>query len=416
MWTLLPLLGLMAVFFLWGFFAARSRGRSGFMWGLACSLTAFIGIAILYSLGDRRPTASGEVRNAELGNVALASPSNAASAERGSNLKNAPAAQITGREAEDDRRWRYLCEYHPQVRKAVAELTPLGPDALLELKTVHLAMNDASVLPDIVDRISAHFEPVVPARRNGGANGYSRADAPLAAAQSTISAPRYNGSAQNRAAENDRDRAAHDAADPDGEDSELHDNDEPLMLEAPVATKESARASAPANGATTAGFEAKRPLQRTMDRDAQRDLEAGRPVPQPDEPADDIEGGMADDDLIQSGPMPAAEVEAAANGYRQPAAAAVQSAGKPEQRMSFNSKVLDRVAERTPERVPDKPAERTVVTPADLQGARFLETYAGVHLFGLADGRVFIDRHEARGSLDLARSFVDQVTSRRVNG
>ena len=63
-----------------------------------------------------------------------------------------------------------------------------------------------------------------------------------------------------------------------------------------------------------------------------------------------------------------------------------------------------------------KPPGRTDVTPSDLVGAKFLETYAGVHLFGLVDGRVFIDRHEARTSLDLARSYVDQVAVRRSVG
>ena len=38
MLELLVLASLMAVFFLWGFFVARARGRSGLVWGLACGL------------------------------------------------------------------------------------------------------------------------------------------------------------------------------------------------------------------------------------------------------------------------------------------------------------------------------------------------------------------------------------------
>jgi hypothetical protein len=51
----------------------------------------------------------------------------------------------------------------------------------------------------------------------------------------------------------------------------------------------------------------------------------------------------------------------------------------------------------------------TIVTPSDLEGAQYLETYSGVHLFELSDGRVFVDRLEARSSIDAARRLVDDL-------
>ena len=54
----------------------------------------------------------------------------------------------------------------------------------------------------------------------------------------------------------------------------------------------------------------------------------------------------------------------------------------------------------------------TSVVASDLNGASFLETYRGIHLFALADGRVYVDKYLAVGSLDLARQAVDYVAMR----
>ena len=59
------------------------------------------------------------------------------------------------------------------------------------------------------------------------------------------------------------------------------------------------------------------------------------------------------------------------------------------------------------------PPQRRNVTPADLQGAEFVETYAGLHLFALADGRIFVDRHEAMQSLDEAKSLIDALKAKK---
>ncbi len=51
----------------------------------------------------------------------------------------------------------------------------------------------------------------------------------------------------------------------------------------------------------------------------------------------------------------------------------------------------------------------TTVTPHDLETAAYIETHRGVHLYRLADGRVYIDGHMAIVALDAARGLIDQA-------
>ncbi|MGD9828024.1 MAG: hypothetical protein AB7U66_04765 [Hyphomicrobiaceae bacterium] len=55
----------------------------------------------------------------------------------------------------------------------------------------------------------------------------------------------------------------------------------------------------------------------------------------------------------------------------------------------------------------------TTVTADDLPDARFIETYAGIHLFELRDGRVYVDKYLAVTSLEQARRAVDYIVSKR---
>lgn len=54
-------------------------------------------------------------------------------------------------------------------------------------------------------------------------------------------------------------------------------------------------------------------------------------------------------------------------------------------------------------------ALRSAVSPQDLAGATFLETYRGVHLFQLSDGRIYIDRHVGMPTLAHARQLIDEA-------
>ena len=55
------------------------------------------------------------------------------------------------------------------------------------------------------------------------------------------------------------------------------------------------------------------------------------------------------------------------------------------------------------------------VTVAQLDGARFLETYRGRHLFALADGRVYLDGLIAVSSLDHARATLDYLANQKTD-
>ena len=394
---LAALLGLMALFFLWGFFVARARGRSGIMWGLACALTAFIGIAILYSLGDhRRPVSrdnrpeliddraqdQAEVQGQELA-AALPPPAFVPPPALGDDKpddRDLETPIMTG-ESADDRRWRYLCEYHPDVRKAVSAVSLLGEDALAELKAAHLAVNDPSVLPAIVQRLGERFGTASAPKRNGAIKTHG------------------NGASQISAVSNVN--GVNDA-----------DDEEPLTLDTPLTPREWPRNAlsrdkelAPTVDAYVApAQEAPPSADRSLGRAARIDPPPPPPVKeQPGTAALDNEskGPNVGDEPIETAASldpvePIDDAEPIAGGATKPRAEEPASSASAPQALR-------------------KAADRTVVTPTDLQGAKFLETYAGVHLFGLADGRVFIDRHEARGSLDLARNYVDQLASRRLN-
>lgn len=358
-WVSLPL-GLSAMFFIWGALAARARGRSGVMWGIASAVTWFIGIAILYSLGHRLQTAAPGQRSVALERTPEGRLEAAVYADAGNDLR--PAADIATGESAEDRRWRYLCEYHPEVRKAVVAVAPLGEDALYELKAAHLAVGDAGVLPAIVQRLGERFAgyaaaPATPAR-NGAVNGHA------------------TDAAANR--------------------QQSNDDDEPLMLEAPVI----AARRPPSGGGARVEAAAKAPPVTAKTVESAAPTEAGPGKSPPAAVDDDYEA----DALTVAAASQAGSVPVLVDG---------DDDGEPEYdardaRPADGRSAAPPAAAKTP--------SRTDVTPADLVGARFLETYASVHLFGLADGRVFIDRHEARGSLDLARNYVDQVAARRALG
>ena len=59
---------------------------------------------------------------------------------------------------------------------------------------------------------------------------------------------------------------------------------------------------------------------------------------------------------------------------------------------------------------PSRPVPRhTTVTPQDLESAMYLETYRGVHLYRLADGRTYVDGLMALLSPEAARDLIQQT-------
>jgi len=377
-------LGLMAVFFVWGFLVARARGRSAIVWGIACALTYFIGIAILYSLGDNKPVVVRDKRDPA--NHRL--PAQAVEYSGRVNSSAAPATlsrdnlSPTSIESADDRRWRYLSEYHPEVRKSLESVAPLGDDAVAELKEAHLAVNDPAVLPAIVQRIGERFGAEPQRFLNGSANG-----------RTSISGPRIE---------------------------QETDEEEPLMLDVPVGASVTPRRFPIASGARAASVEVGRAgatamVARTNGHDSAREQPIEQALP-----------------LIGSGPAIEASSESPSAADREASHQStsaediedIEIETESETDLAADVDYDDNALTEDPDggsrresfgisQDKDVPS-RTTVTPTDLEGARFLETYAGVHLFGLVDGRIFIDRHEARPSLELARNLVDQVASRRA--
>ena len=360
---------LVVLFFVWGFVAARSRGRSGVVWGIACGVTFFIGIAILYSLGARPATSVTSQGNVAALDESASRQQPAAAPPLNRPVKTPPDIVLS--ESPDDRRWRYLCEYHPTVRDAVADVAPLGEDALYELKAAHLAIDDVSVLPTICEHLHERFGKTSGAKfasthagQNGKTNGAinGRTNGHLAAVEETLD----------------------------------EDFEEPLRLEAPMAAKENARRNAERNGAraesakaASVALAAASPMEAAAEELTAAADEHYSGASKSSGRDSDHDDGDGNDDLLD---LPSRE------------------------RPSANTALVAASTVTNGARIEIKPPARTDVTPSDLVGAKFLETYAGVHLFGLVDGRVFIDRHEARGNLDLARNYIDQVATRRTQG
>lgn len=426
---LLMLLSLMALFFVWGFMVARRRGRSAILWGVVCALTFFIGIAILYSLGDgapaQRPAMLTDQAADDQPPMTLALTAAPTPPARTAVLQRLATSE-TGETAED-RRWRYLCTYHPQLRTAIADAELLGEDALHELKLAYLALNDAALLPAIMERLDERFGPP-PRRREAIAapvktSGYDAsmdADEPILLGR--VSPP-----------------AAANGADPM--------RSRPLFEHEPAA--EPVRVF---NGLAKDKPPVERPASDRLSRDVPvRDrpphdgLRAFDPASMHKAPDRVQQAALVSPNFVETGydlqssvfvttmPAKSAPIQSVAELLAAPAQSALlQQAGagiladdaedlseqhtethldsidaEPHEEDTFDDAALN--GAHPPERTP----ERTNVTPEDLAGARFVETYAGVHLFALVDGRVFIDRHEARPSLLTARSFVDQVGSKR---
>lgn len=390
---------LLAVFSLlfgvWGYLAARSRGRTPIVWALVCAFTFFIGIAIVYSLGDpMQPDQSQRAYQHSDSN----SDDEAAHEPRTqlpAVLAAPPLAIETGENA-DDRRWRYLCEYHPRISEAVRRIEPLGPNALDELKSAYLALNDVTLLPGILRRLDERF--------GGGQRNYaSSADFGRALAGPATSeddepidlhmpppndglergAPGMNGGRPSRLAPPELTNDAppvqeyrslrETTADAEREQTawrSVFDKDRAPRADAAMSLGASGSAS-PA-GAVSLPSQQERPVERTRLTNA---LGAG-PT-----------NGAASQSLVKESPSRTDRREQVAQQQR------VQTLPPPP--MHVESAPASR------------PPEHRTVSPAELVGARFVETFGGLHLFALADGRVFVDRHEALGSLELARTFVD---------
>ena len=436
------------LFGLWGWIAATSRGRSGPLWAIVCALTYFIGIAIVYSLADpihdRRddhprdqgPRDQGpreiEVRREDAPKTVARRPAR----EPVQDIEHtdepmhyappppppppppavAQPIQLSS-EAADEKRWRYLCDYHPRISEAVRRVEPLGAEALDELKSAYLALNDATLLPGILRRIEERFgtgqrapydpfrqfsppadddEPIDLSRPSAVAEGVERNGAASAPPVSRYSRPIRTEAVQAPPppVEHDREAEARMLAAERDEERNFQRSEPPASVvpagiaAAAAAAAQTLNQNPPASSAgwSQAAAERATPVN-------------GTPVQQPP---------------VMSGIARAAAAERVERVERKEATTSLRSVPPPPP-----PPVQDVVEAPPPPPPPPPPPaqkvpEHRTVAPSDLAGARFVETYGNLHLFALADGRVFVDRHEALPSLDLAKQYVDSLKGKGV--
>jgi hypothetical protein len=386
------------LFAVWGYVSARARGRSPVLWALVCALTFFIGIAIVYSLNEplvrmrQNQRLHGDAAHDESMSDLQPHRDDAPSllTEQHPVLTGVPPTQgqpsITTGEDTQDRRWRYLLEYHPDIDKAVRRIQPLGERALGELKTAYLTLNDSALLPAIVRRLEERFGSRIPER-----------------AQTT-----------------EVRRAAARAV----------NEDEPIELTSPRATERTERRSESAGGAAVSRLSRQESKSAGPDqappRDDAADLESEQSAWRAAfDKTDDKTAETASitavtssllDELTNDGQSTAERlqpvVNGAANGSFTSSNDRGSASGAPSHRQEPDRSDARSLRSLPPP--PDEPSTRRppqhrTVAPAELAGARYVETHGGLHLFALADGRVFVDRHEALASLQQARDYVDSI-------
>ena len=405
------------LFGLWGYVAANSRGRSPILWAIVCALTFFVGIAIVYSLGDPLTYADhgqhaqqhdhGDTGRDEDARQPVRLPAAPAPPQ--------PPVAIVTSEPADDRKWRYLCDYHPRISEAVRRIEPLGETALEELKSAYLALNDATLLPGILRRVEERFGggtrgaggmadpfrqltlpaedeepidlssplPVETAERTSERNGYVL----NSARPSRLTRQEIVGETPPPA--NEQRQARDDLLDGEREQAAWRSAfDKDRLHRSETAAAPVSMSSGPATSSASS---------------LQGALESSRTPPT------ERAGRMASGTTLNAGPNggSGASNSAATTGLgshglvKEPPNRIERRDEAPPQKSAQNLPPVQVDAATT------RPPEHRTVAPADLSGARYVETYGGLHLFALADGRVFVDRHEALGSLDQARVYVD---------
>ena len=418
------------LFGLWGYMAARSRGRSPMLWALLCAVTFFIGIAIVYSLGD--PLSYADTRqHAHQHLDADQLEADPGEVDRHAPVRRAESAPqqletVATSELVDDRRWRYLCEYHPRISEAVRRIEPLGEAAVEELKSAYLALNDATLLPGILRRIDERFggglrnslaaadpyrplaapvedeEPIdlsspMPAdtleRSNYGLNG-SRQSSRLTRSDPITEAPpvREQRTSRDDTSDSEREQAAWRSA---------FDNDRAQGTESTGGAGIAVNSmSAPMSASVTSALASTiASTQNPPASDRAPAAERGR-----------INGLGASPN--NGGPANGTSSSSGNSLVKEPPREAQSRLERREVAPPTRSQPPVLVAAETPA---TRPPEHRTVAPAELVGARYLETFGGLHLFALVDGRVFVDRHEALGSLELARSYIDSIKGKHAD-
>ena len=377
--TFLILIGLAvlaeAAFFAFSFWLARSRHRSGLLWGLIALFLGPVALIVLALMPPADPGEDHEDHAREAHEQRSSRKRSAAHQRRPSN--HGGARPRPGSRGEDpaepmrvtpQMRWRFLTEYDPAVRAAISEVAPLGAAALEELKNAYLMVEDRTMLPLIIARIRERVVTLPRQPDNGPARYEAQHERARANGQHAPIAP-------HAAPVRSPAPVAHEAPPPAYSNGAYHPR-----RQAPPAQPAEQRFEAP-------------PPERYAPQNAPR-----RPDYAPEEQARPIEQARP-----RRQAQPAAQQEAPAQLDR------VRMPGR------FEGERERAEASARPRNEAPPQRTRTGVTAADLVGAAYLETYRNIHIFRLRDGRFYIDKHLAVLSLDQAHAAVDFIIQQRGN-
>jgi hypothetical protein len=385
---------LMALFFFIGRAMARARGRDGLVWGIVCALTTIFGVialALVGSAGREVDAAAAE----GLGQLQSHGPDLELQPDHGGPPagwpaqppSHAPAAShmappqhaqsqpppyrngaLAGAQPSHGpdaaTRWAFLQEYDPVVREAIEALAPLGPDALEELRAAYFMIEDRAMIPLIKARIlekrRAPPPPVQLGNAAEAARSYGEPPRQQAGAARTQPASGYAGMKREAPRPADTQPPQLPLQQPETAQRDLASP--PLYASGPFPGQGTDRRYNPAAAAA-----------------------AGRSTPAGEAgPGSYLNGGGAQ-------PSSTPPIDPARQQSGPPPLSGASSYGPPGRGQARN----------------------TAVTESDLVGAEFLETYRGIHLFRLLDGRVYVDRYLAVFSHEQARQAIDHIEAHR---
>jgi hypothetical protein len=401
------------LFALWGAVLAGRRGRSRLLWAIVCAFTLLIGIAVLLSrskVAGLPEEFAEDLESESPMDVAEFSPSDYPPMLARISDELSPADALTSDNIDrGEKRWKYLAEYHPKVRAAVADVTPLGVAALAELKDIYLTLGDSDLLPDIAMRLREKYQPAKSGRSGSKpgtpllALGVSNRTKPTFTLADALRQDGANGQLNGTASETSSSSILN------GSHASVLGELGPGMSASPPGGRAAAETASVAGKKEGTALSARRLVQ-TEDK-VRTDADEGDDA----DPEEDILGldglsrstsTLAIADATSAHPPIELERNPLTSGSMAGVTAqASEPSPKDETSETSSSATGGSAVPSAGKPIPG----HTIVTPSDLEGAQYLETYSGVHLFELIDGRVFVDRLEARPSIDAARRLVDDL-------
>ncbi len=337
---------------------ARSKGREVLPWSLVSALLPGIGLLVLAVQSSRNDIANLDTRAAGRGEQ--------------------PARGVPLQPSYDER-WRWLMLNDADIMAAIERLRVCGPSAQVLLRDMYLPAENKSALNQMVAQVvNQTYRAPGMAGHQQHAAAFGTVGANGAAHQSDLArytmrqpavgnaAPQLNGAGRPGGA-----RPMHSP---------------PAVMVPPVSFSPPLDPSF-VNGQESGAIHAHAGA-----------VSQGQPV--------GLQPGAAATPQARTTDPLASATAALASALRNAHVVAGSASGPPSEAVAVQP--IEKPAAAVSRPVP----HHTSVVAADLQGASFLETYRNIHLFALADGRVYVDKYLAVASVDLARQAVDYVATR----